>query len=153
MGREEVGAGRVPLRLAAVAVATHFDMPEAARMRRRAPLWSAFLAASALVACCVVFDWPCRAWYWGARLSYCDFKRVEIGMTLQEVEAILGPGREISAKELPGEPDFDEPDLDKRVKPVVQGDRFFEWLGGGAEVFVAFRDGRVCDKWYWEASL
>jgi hypothetical protein len=108
---------------------------------------------------------PCR----------CNYERVQVGMSLQEVEAFLGPGTEIGRdrlpgmvrpkpgvvvpKDPPGGPYRTQRDYPVEVVPVVQGDRFFEWpparppLSGGLQIIVAFRDGRVCDKTYWEPSL
>jgi hypothetical protein len=75
------------------------------------------------------------------------YRRIADGMTLPEVEAIMGkPGRELKQEELPRS----WPDI-----PVVRGDHFYEWTGpvNGQEVHVELRDGRVCDKSYWEYSL
>jgi hypothetical protein len=67
------------------------------------------------------------------------------------------PGEEIGREALSEDVDFSEPVLEKRLKPVVTGDRFFQWKApedlNGGEIIVGMRDGKVCDKWYWEYSL
>jgi hypothetical protein len=63
--------------------------------------------------------------------------RVRNGMTLKEVESVMGgPGQQHDSP--PG----------TRDGPVVQGDEFYEWHPTGVEFWVGFRNGRVCDKWY-----
>jgi hypothetical protein len=109
------------------------------------------------------------------RFSYCNYQRVQLGMTLPDVEALLGPGTEIGRDRLPvvvrpapgvvvppdppGGPYRTVRDYPVVEVPVVDGDRFFRWeadapwLQSGAYIIVAFRDGKVCDKTYWEPSL
>jgi hypothetical protein len=81
-------------------------------------------------------------WCPKGHVSYCNYERIQVGMALGDVEAILGsPGTEID--EVPTTPE----------KPVVSGDRFFRWESNHTEIIVGIRDDRVCDKWYWEPSL
>jgi hypothetical protein len=88
-------------------------------------------------------------------ISSRGFSRIKIGMSLDEVEAILGPGEQISLEhvtQIPGSP------YAKRkgnLDLVVEGDEFFRWHNSkcGMEIQLGLRDGRVCDKWYWEPSL
>lgn len=90
------------------------------------------------------------------RLCYRNYERIQVGMSLVEVEALLGgTGEEIRRETLPGSPDYNEPVLSKRVKPVVTGDKFFRWYESpiGKKVIVGLKDDKVCDKWYWEPSL
>ncbi len=72
--------------------------------------------------------------------------RIRNGMALHDVEAILGPGKEVHRKHLPVEKDKGQ---------VVQGDRFFYWEyePEGIEIYVGFTDDKVCDKWFWAPSL
>jgi hypothetical protein len=72
--------------------------------------------------------------------------RIRNGMTLNDVEAVLGPAKEIDRKHLPVEKDKGQ---------VVQGERFFHWEyePEGIEIYLGFRDGKVCDKWFWAPSL
>jgi hypothetical protein len=81
--------------------------------------------------------------------AYCNYQRVQVGMTQTEVEALLGPGTEIrTARHHPVE-----------NVPVVEGERFFEWpperppISGDPYIIVTFREGRVCEKHYWEPSF
>jgi hypothetical protein len=89
--------------------------------------------------------------------AFVDYRRyaaVKVGMTLPEVEAILGPGREIAEDNLRQPPAYVEPDPEKRRKFFVKGDRFFLWqTAGGVEVYVGFKGDRVFDKWRWVPSL
>ena len=68
--------------------------------------------------------------------------RVRNGMTLAEVEAVLGPGQQ---REGPPQ---------TRDGPVIQGDEFYYWYGeNGKEIYIGFRGGKVCDKWFWPANF
>jgi hypothetical protein len=67
-------------------------------------------------------------------------RRVQVGMTLAEVEAILGPGTKVE-----GVPHY------AGDKPVVRGDVFYEWTATqlyGEQFIVGFKGGVVFDKWY-----
>jgi hypothetical protein len=86
-----------------------------------------------------------------------------------EVEAILGPGIQLSLKEVPtavvprpgvkvrkdrpGGPWATQIDYPTEDKPAVQGERFLRWESDGDEVILGFKDGRVIDKYYWNCSL
>src|SRR5690242_18170374 len=62
------------------------------------------------------------------RFCYRNYERIRVGMTLPEVEALLGaPGREVAREELPQSRDFGPPLPRKWSKPLI-GDRFFGWL-------------------------
>jgi hypothetical protein len=88
---------------------------------------------------------PC-AWYghFSTAITYftCAF-RLRIGMSLKEVESVLGHGE----KEVGGPPGT--PDHSGVTIPIVQGDECYRWYKDGVEIFVGFRDGRVCGKRYW----
>jgi hypothetical protein len=82
------------------------------------------------------------------RISYCNYKQIENGMTIQEVTEILGPGEEIEAMYVSR----------TREGPVVWGDQFFNWdtangrLGNYTHVLVGLKGGKVCSKHWWEPS-
>jgi hypothetical protein len=98
-----------------------------------------------------------------------DYDKIAVGMTLSEVETLIGPGTEIDRSSLPKThrlkagvhpnrvgPQVTVVDHDLfEIVPVVDGDVFHRWTenGGGSYVILGFRNGRVCDKWYWEPSL
>lgn len=85
---------------------------------------------------------------------YYDYKDIYVGMTLLELEQLLGPGQEISRQEVPQSPDYSEPDLEKQWKPVVNGDRFFRWKDDdGREIIVSLVNDRVSEKRYSEPSF
>jgi hypothetical protein len=66
-------------------------------------------------------------------------------MTVGDVESILGAGHERTEDFVPTIPPFG---------PAIKGERFYEWQGeAGSEIWVGVRDGRICDKWYYEPSL
>ena len=82
----------------------------------------------------------------GSRISKRNYKRIENGMTVLEVEALLGPGTEVEKKCIP---------KTTGMIPVVKGDRFYRWedMEAGTEIFIGLKDNVVCDKWYWEVSF
>jgi hypothetical protein len=66
--------------------------------------------------------------------------RIHHGMSLSEVESILGPGvQEVSP------PDLRLPD--GQIRPALRGETFRFYLGAGMAIWVGFREGKVCDKW------
>jgi hypothetical protein len=76
-----------------------------------------------------------------------DYDKIEIGMTLSEVEALIGrPGKELKQEGVTRQ---------RNDRAVVEGDRFYKWTGpiNGQEIILGVRDARVCDKWYGEYSL
>src|SRR5262245_8497153 len=73
--------------------------------------------------------------------------RVKVGMTLAEVENILGPGERQESQ--PGMPDYKGGSI-----PVVQGDEFYVWKADDdLAIWVGLREGKVHDKWFWAPSL
>src|SRR5581483_8816321 len=100
-------------------------------MSRRKAVFAA-LAALALA------GWLWLFWPWAHTLFefHC---RLRAGMTLAEVEAVLGEGeRELAP---PGVGDGGS------IRPAVQGDTFYRWERGGNEIWLGLRGGRVVDKW------
>ena len=77
---------------------------------------------------------------------YLGYHRLRVGMTLSDVELILGRGTEIPERFVP----IEKPKgMGGPGTLVVHGDRFFEWRRGSLEIVVGFRDGRVIEKSYW----
>jgi hypothetical protein len=108
------------------------------------------------------------------------YKSIQPGMSREEVEALLGPGTEVKQSEVPqirvlvnpddavkiaekdeqdrraGRPPrtVRDPSYPTRSKHVVEGDQILHWHNEtGEEIYVAFEDGRVREKWYWRPSL
>ncbi len=115
-------------------------------------------------------------WFWVPDPFVKKYRLVEVGMTQDRVESLLGPGTEIPPSEVPttvvplnpgdarasyerarrkGLPPPTVRDYPVRDKPVVEGDRVLRWLGehNGALILVAFREGKVVEKWYREYDL
>lgn len=87
--------------------------------------------------------------------SEANYERIRPGMTLAEVEHLLGgPGVEVSEPELPRTVDRTVPvDHPRRQKPVVSGDRYIQWKERYSFIIVSLRGDVVAEKWYWEPSL
>ncbi len=91
-------------------------------------------------------------------VSWTNYERIRPGMTVEEVERLLGgPGREVTVTNgLPQVVDHDVPlDHPGRIKPVVSGERCLSWGGPGSQrqVVISLRDGVVAEKWWSELSL
>jgi hypothetical protein len=107
--------------------------------------------------------------------EYRNYKQVQIGMSVDEVQAILGPGTAVNQSEVPGivvavnpgdevaseerarrsgRPPPTIRDYPTRIKPVVEGDYILQWVNSrtGERILVAFRDGKVCEKDYWDPN-
>ena len=106
-----------------------------------------------LLSSCNVLDW----WdgYCQGPISARGFNKVTIGMTLAEVEKILGPGQQIPVEyvvQAPGAPNaMRKGNLDL----VIDGDVFFQWTHKKYTrlIQLGMRDGKVCDKFIYEPSL
>jgi hypothetical protein len=98
--------------------------------RREVTLAVALLALAGLVLTCTVC--PVGRAYWNYHF------RIRTGMTLAEVECVLGPGM---VEEPPG---LRTPD--GRIRAAVQGDQVRVYPGW-APIWIGFRDGKVCDTW------
>lgn len=73
-----------------------------------------------------------------------NYGKIRSGMTVKEAEAILGASQEFDGSYVPS----------TRDGPVVRGQQFIHWEDKrGREVWVATKDGEICDQWYWEPSL
>jgi hypothetical protein len=95
------------------------------------------------------------------------FKRIADGMTVEEVEGILGAGEvipqaEVMGYRVPVNPEEEEAfrerhrkvgtvptarEHETRNRYVVEGDPVYHWRLGSFEVWVAFKDGKVCEKY------
>jgi hypothetical protein len=75
-----------------------------------------------------------------------SFSRVDAGMTVEEVQAILGPGREISREHVPEWGAERTAAGGRRTTRVVEGDRFFEWPQEDGAFYVSFAKNRVAEK-------
>ncbi len=101
------------------------------------------LLPAALVAVLAVVYW---AWSWRAGVpSHHDFDRVREGMSLQEVEELLGPGNEARGPGWRWSPTGGE--------PIVGGNRFFRWCPRDGFITIGMKDGRVVNKDYFVYSL
>jgi hypothetical protein len=70
------------------------------------------------------------------------YDRIAEGMTVQEVELLLGPGAPVVREDVPR-------DLDDPAEPVVDGETLLLWARGKQRIVVAFTKGRVVDHHYW----
>jgi hypothetical protein len=124
-----------------------------------------------LVGAC--YFWLGRPEFWLGPF-YRNYQRIEVGMTLEQVETILGPGQKIhpgdvptyrrevpppGVKYEPPGPTVTAYRYPTKEVPVVEGDRFYRWLehpdrpNSTSFIVVAFRDGKVSGKFYWSYSL
>ena len=92
-------------------------------------------------------------WYcFAGKPTECSFSRVQAGMTLAQVERILGPGHQVPRErvaQVQGPLQADGTGL----KPVVEGDTFFAWTGGGDGFWISFKNGRVKEKYHFVVPL
>jgi hypothetical protein len=103
------------------------------------------------------------AWWWvPGWVGYVNYLRVLPGMSQRQVEYMLGgQGAEVSEDQVTTTVDYDAPiDSPKRIKRVVEGDKYFKW-GNKQSLFpicdtyilVSFKNGVVYGKHYWTPSL
>ena len=72
-------------------------------------------------------------------------------MTLEKVEAILGPGEEISREQVPQYAQQRTSVDGKLTNAIVEGDRVFFWKndhvpGAGWGYYISFKDNKVLEK-------
>lgn len=114
-------------------------------------------------------------WLWTDSPHFIKYKQIKVGMSIEEVEAILGPGTPVKQAEVPtiriavnpkdaeaaaerdrktGSPSTVR-EYPTRSKPVVEGDCILQWTGepNGVRILVAFKNGKVCEKDYFEYDL
>lgn len=100
------------------------------------------LAALFLVSTTAFLFWAADVYRWCAgQPSPCTFARVRAGMSVDEVETLLGPpGLELGfAPSMAGI----KPLHDDGTEPRMEGDRFFAWDDGRTLYFVSFKDNAV----------
>jgi len=107
--------------------------------------------------------------------EFTKYRRIQVGMSVEEVQAILGPGTALNQTDVPtfvvavnpkdaeaakekarrsGLPSPTTRDYPIRHQYVVEGDSILQWIGRtGERILVAFKGGEVCQKDYWEPSL
>jgi hypothetical protein len=85
---------------------------------------------------------------------HAKYSQIKFGMSLQDVEEILGHGDVLDKEKVPKTPDFSKP-KDNRLVAVVNGDQFYIWHDRQkySNIILGFVDGRVFDKRFWEPSL
>lgn len=85
-------------------------------------------------------------WCFSGRPNACSFARIHAGMTLEEVERILGPGAEVQGD---GIPQFGQKRFagNKWTQRVVEGDRFYKWPVSKDEIiWISFENNMVLEK-------
>jgi hypothetical protein len=94
------------------------------------------------------------SWCPTGRVSFCNFKRIQHGMTLSDVQRILGAGKQIRPSEVPSTPTYEH---GKKWKPVVSGETFYFWGKRDVRerhfIIIGFREGKVLDTYYFEPEL
>jgi hypothetical protein len=79
---------------------------------------------------------------------YLTYSKIRTGMSLRDVEFVLGPGKQIGPEAIQTI-DYDENDPANRVHSVVQGDERYIWQTRDHFLLVVgFKNGAVADKWY-----
>ncbi len=104
-----------------------------------------------------------------------NYRRVRLGMSVADVQAVLGPGIMVSRAEVPGHVvavnSADEHAADEqarradgspptarnyptRIKPIVEGNHILMWVNRktGERTLVAFTDSVVCEKDFWDPN-
>jgi hypothetical protein len=106
------------------------------------------LAILALIAALIVGGWVGSTYY----SAFAYYQRVQPGMTLGEVERLLGrPGTEVPESALETVVDRNVPaGHPRRDRPVISGERYLRWDQGSGYIFISLRGDRVAEKWYWE---
>jgi hypothetical protein len=96
------------------------------------------LGSVAVVAALVVAAWI--AWPCASSITFENANRIHHGMTLQEVEAILGgPARDDTGGVNNG--------VEYGVTELVIGDGYREWIGPEYGILIAFRSDRAGQIW------
>ena len=82
--------------------------------------------------------------YSSGRFSYINYQRIAKGMSIVEVEELLGSsGTEVKASQV----------LLLNQKPVVRGERYFRWDAEIRRIYVSLNNDVVAEKYYWSPSL
>ena len=138
-------------------------------MRQSLWLFLAVIVASAGILVLIRGD------LWSPTPNFRGYAQVRIGMSVEEVEAILGRGTLVHPDDVPCDlgpvrsdaaprkraaspagpasplPDSPAPTRPVVIRPVVEGDLILRWENArsGAWILVAFRNGRACQKDCW----
>ena len=91
--------------------------------------------------------------YLDGPISESNFNKVKIGMSLREVESILGPGKQIQADQVMRISRSPDAQGNWNFHLVVDGDLFYEWDQGDRAIELGTKHGKVCDKWYGASGL
>ncbi len=104
-----------------------------------------------------------------------NYQKIRVGMSVEEVEAILGPRTEVKQEDLPSNVVAMNPqdavdslerarksgatpptarDYPTQHKPVVEGDYILQWKNSETweRILVAFKDGKVCEKHHFDPN-
>ncbi len=106
--------------------------------------------AALVVALVVLVAVGIYEWGFSGKPTDFSFSRITEGMTLERVEAILGPGEEISRERVPEWGQKSKHADGSVSNKVVEGDRFFMWDNGegiGYGYYISFRDNKVVEKY------
>jgi hypothetical protein len=78
-------------------------------------------------------------------ITYRNYNKIKIGMTMDQAVLILGPSQELGRTYVPRD----------RRGLVIKGERFFMWKDTttGKTVWVGVENKIICDKFYWEPSF
>ena len=81
-------------------------------------------------------------------VSRFNYDRIQVGMSREQVEALLGsPGTEV--KSIPGvQPDMQAPGAPPGWTGVVWGDTYLYWESGPDQIWVGLSQGRVVSRFY-----
>lgn len=98
------------------------------------------------------------------KLTRRNYDRIQLGMTLNDVESILGQGEDVSGRF--GAVKRGDKTYQWEVPHIVQGEKAYKWEEwsirsngtfnykyGERTIYVGFQDGKVCDKDYWQPSF
>lgn len=121
-------------------------------LKSRRVTWFVLLSAGlAAVAALTLVVWRDREQ--AGEVSYRNYERISVGMTREQVEALLGSAGE-EVKTIPQFPAYiHPPDVPPGWTGVVWGDTFVRWQSGDRDIHIGFSEGRVTSKHYWEPSL
>jgi len=76
------------------------------------------------------------------------YERIHNGMSLGDVEKILGKGTQKTESEVPSLRD------EKDVRKAVEGKEFYDWrFKDDEDIWIGVSDGRVISKYYYFPSL
>jgi hypothetical protein len=98
------------------------------------------VSATALALVCFLIY---RSTIWGR------YNRIKVGMSLREVQTLLGPGEPVQRAHVPQVPPYVKPEVNGECAPVVDGDVFYAWYAsatGDGVIYIGFCNGHVCDK-------